>query len=743
MANKKKGFSFGRGRRAKSTTSGVEVLDETLSNKKKPARRENEMLSSVMNESTPGPALDRVRSNEPFIVDEGDRRFGVVVLVDTEDLGGLNKKTASSSEEKGSFLELVRSEQISVIATEEMLEVDEFVIIPNEGTVERLQEFRMMHEIPYEVVMVDLADFSMDRSGATVGFESFSRMFDEADDYEIMDLMDEVSMALADREEDPGDDEVQHEFEAVETDQDTKTEQPAQADQDSPETEPVPVVVPEDEPDLGEGFSEDQQAPEEDQEEPEGFEEPEPELSEPLADDEVEVDYTDERPFEMDPFELEDPESDYEIPEDEDEQDAAQDTTEDSEQGAELPPVEGEVTAEQQVNTIVRRMQDAELNLEVPLAPFETRFGQAETPVAFPVLQEDTWSAQVLAPAYEAANAELESMHREGVIGLRQAYASSLERVATTILADCATNNPETPFGKEFAEAREKYRQDTEQHETQTSKLQRELMEAFEEEGRRVGELARLNAENAYRQQNRPRLDRQLAEAGERLANQAAHQLHATEREINVRRREESAAIMDMAITKALDVAERNYADLLERMKARHSELADRIEQQTLDIRRDEVARATSIEQQEALREELASARARSEQALHEAQLRAEERVRALQEELEDTRAQAENRLVTLRTQMQEAMDSLSRQGEQDRTEKQELQRQLQELDTIKEDQYGQRIANLSSEVDRYRTDYEQELQNQAAMNRRMIMMFIMIAVVALLVGAVVGMMFF
>lgn len=729
---KAEGWRFGRGKGSagQEQGGGLEALDETMSSRKRPARRENEKLSSVMNESTQGPALDRIRSNEAFVIDVNGDREGIIFMVDTDDLGGLNKKVAQGSEEKGSFLQLVRAEQINVIATEEMLEAEEFAIIPNAQTMDRLQEFTMMRMIPYEVVHVDLADFSMHRSGVTTEFDLIERVSDPDDDYEVMDLIGSLDV-----EDEPG-----------------SAEEPAQDEQETAGTAGTEQAAPTEEGGYGvlPGDEDEEEEPEAPAAAP-APEQPEP-LAEPLAEGEVDADYEDEMPG--GPLDEDEGIQVFDVAEDEaapavdpDPEDQEHDEDEDGAEPAptepSLPPVEGEVTSAEQMETIARRMQDADLALEVPLLPFEVQFGSVGVPVAFPVPEQGTWADQVLGPMYLQANAELESAHRAGVDAIRQGYVGSLSRIATSIMADCATNNPATPFGAEFAKARQAYNEETEQHERQTAEARRKLQEEFEEEARRVGEVARVNAENAFRQQRRPRLDRQLSEAGQELASQAMTRLHAREREINVQRREEAASAMDLSMTKALEVAAGDYRDLLDRLGRMQKELAARIEQHAMEVRRDDVARTTSIEQQEALREELASARARADQMLHEAQTRGDDRVKALQAQLADAKADAEARVSTLRAQMEEALAAAQRETLEERQARELAERELADTDARVGEKYEDEVSNLSSQIERYRTDYEQEVQNQAAMNRRMIVMFIVIAVVALLVGAVTGMLLF
>lgn len=103
-------------------------------------------LTSVVSESTPGPALDLLRGNKAFALPGLDASV-MLVLPTTGEFGGLNKRTRS--EDKGQFIQMINTELIDTVVTNELLADDALGLVPTVETLSRMKEFGMLTSARY------------------------------------------------------------------------------------------------------------------------------------------------------------------------------------------------------------------------------------------------------------------------------------------------------------------------------------------------------------------------------------------------------------------------------------------------------------------------------------------------------------------------------------------------------------------------------------------------------------------
>lgn len=138
-------------------TDAVLAVADTPSDGKRHSRRakpkrKDERLSSVLTESEPGAAVDVMRQVEPFTVPGGIVPGGawLMLVLPTADkeFGGLSKKQ-NKNEDKGMIVNLVRADEIKAVITPDLLEDDAMGLIPDAGTLERIDEFSVLREARY------------------------------------------------------------------------------------------------------------------------------------------------------------------------------------------------------------------------------------------------------------------------------------------------------------------------------------------------------------------------------------------------------------------------------------------------------------------------------------------------------------------------------------------------------------------------------------------------------------------
>lgn len=103
-------------------------------------------LASVVSESTPGPAFELLRLNEPFAL-PGLNAYVLLVLPTSGEFGGLSRR--SKDEARGTIINLISADNIHAIVTPELLDDDALGIVPDEESLSRMEEFELLRDARY------------------------------------------------------------------------------------------------------------------------------------------------------------------------------------------------------------------------------------------------------------------------------------------------------------------------------------------------------------------------------------------------------------------------------------------------------------------------------------------------------------------------------------------------------------------------------------------------------------------
>jgi hypothetical protein len=116
-------------------------------------------LEEIVAESVVANVLQEARDNGLLVVD--GRVVGL--YIDTEQIGGLSKKQ-NTDEDRGRFINAVKSSQITVFGTQELLQDNKLVLVPNEDEIELLLEYPFLLEQNGEDVLFQIVFLNEDGS---------------------------------------------------------------------------------------------------------------------------------------------------------------------------------------------------------------------------------------------------------------------------------------------------------------------------------------------------------------------------------------------------------------------------------------------------------------------------------------------------------------------------------------------------------------------------------------------------
>lgn len=138
----------------RKTAAAPESTPAESSAVKQKAKKKSEMLSSTVKETVTETVMEQAfKKNTDFIVmQDGETKY-VGFFFDTNRIGGLSQRAAKKNKDAGSIIEAVNSGSIAALVTDELLNLDAMVIVPNKPTLETMEEYTCL-DIEYPLAYV-------------------------------------------------------------------------------------------------------------------------------------------------------------------------------------------------------------------------------------------------------------------------------------------------------------------------------------------------------------------------------------------------------------------------------------------------------------------------------------------------------------------------------------------------------------------------------------------------------------
>ena len=683
------------------SAGGVAVAEAPTRKAKK--RKPHELLSSVVKESTVGAAVALMQENTHFSLPDG--RSWVVLGLRVEGIGGLSMKQ-KNDETKGSIIELITADEITTVATAEMLETETFGIIPSEKTLGRMEEFNLLKKAGYVwVVMTKTADGTL--AAEPIAETTYAEAVEiSAGRVDLGKVMPEV-WAWAGGTEDAVGAVEDEPFAAALVDAVSGTDEPLLGGTDTfdaGDNDPfgTNVALTEDEPvDYGALAAEEFKA------------------------DDGGVDFGElEKQFADDTGSLEDAPAFVE-----------------HEVFAEPAPVDDRVFDEAQVrSSIARRFLSSDLDLQVSLEAFEANFASGAPVITFPVDEHATdWLGQQVNLLARQANTELAQLHRNNLDELREFWVSLMSRHTEQVIADVSPDREGSYYNRLLVAAKEDLHERRRKAPEEVSAQRQELVDRYESEASARGRQAAEQAVARYKDQNRARLERELAEVG--LVNEQASEdfFDGAKKIILETRRRDAEARMDLGMTKVMEVVierQQSHRDAEEALLRGWSE---RMTQLLDDNRKNDIARSEALAEQLSRSQQIEELNA--QHAAHVAELRREQadKIAELDGNMRRAREDAVNELAERERDWTAQLATERQNTEAANTRVQDLLNQFTTHSSVLDAQYANQIRTLKEDKQSYARQMKRTAKVQARANKVMVVLVVVLALAALLVGFVVG----
>lgn len=687
---------FGLGKKKSKDASiqnetAVQVTEKTTAKAPKQKKKKDGMWS-ILKESVVESMVAICAKNSEFVVMRDGEEMYAALLLDTADIGGLNKK-AAKDEAKGSIVEQINSGLISVLITDKLLMDEKLVIIPNAITMSVIDEYTLLTEAPYTLVYVH-KDGGVELTGRRVTYKEASEVLNE------VRTLEEFTGEMAVSESEPEDGLIAEESEEYVDEADTVDDYDSVED-DVYEEEPVYEDDPEEE-----------------------FYVPDEDAS---AFDDSEDAFGDDGAFSEDDDDL--------YAEDQNDEVVLSEGTEDYEEDIE----EEESVPEELVHkAMMRKFYSDDLGIEVTTEPFDVQFLNNNTYFGFNEDRGEGWLNEQLSQLSKEMNLDLQKQHQENLFELREFYFQAVSEHAESIQKSLDISNTDTEFGQ-------KYQNLLSQKAHAASDIDSEVVKrrtALEKEWNMKLQQAGEDAARAAQQQYRERYGRQHEDDLFRLENgvrdDIEHDFADAVRELQTHRREDASRRMDYGITAILKEVAELYKQKVVEERERYDACQEHLLTYLDENRKDEVVRI------QVLQEELAQ-KEKADLVMHEMT----EKMNAMTSEFEAKRASLQSDIDKMRSRHEQVLktkdedwkakldDANFRNKElQDRIDK--IMAMYADLDKTKKMEYEGRVNELQNQV-KTLTDREVHMESVYKRNGRVSSFMVVTLVAATLAIGFIG----
>lgn len=666
------------------------AADAPVSTSKKGKR---DGLASVVDESVPERALELFKTNDAFVVEvDGEDKY-VGLLLDTETIGGFGRK-AVKDEDKGSILEMIRNNQLSIYATPELLAEEKFIIIPTDDTLANMEEYGILTGAQYSVVLV-AKDGSFETTDIAITYDEACEIStgdayitdfvggeeEQQDDMSDLDEPDEESSEddeSEDEQEDEGDEEVAGEPE----DDDFEPEDPDYDEQE------VPFLPDEDEDDF-------------DGNEDDGS----------VENDEPELEQEDAQESEAEPEVEQEPEDEELTPEVEDKFD----------------------------ETIIRRFFSDELGLEVSTEAFDSQFLHGNPYIPFDENRTEGWLNNQLNEMSRDANIDMKRLHEANLFELRSKFCNLLSLHAEHIQKDFDITNPETEFGQLMSDMDMSYAQALDGVEAKVAEKTDELKRAYNEAKEAFVNDARAAAEKQYRERHGRQHEADINAIPAAIKAEIEASRESGKREFMKDRKAKAARQMDLGVSLILQDISREYQKRLADESALCHEWRERINTFLDNNRKDDIARTKALAEELAQQEKADKVLAEYTEKLRAKDAEFEAHIRMLEQEVANDKKDMQKQIAEYKAECASKVEDVKKQKDEVQSKLDELMEQYAQIDERKGREYEARLAQAKDEAEAWSDKYDYLAAAHKKNNIFIVALAAVGVIAALAIGVLVG----
>jgi aspartate 1-decarboxylase len=666
-------------------------------------KRAKDMMESVLSESVMESALDDMRANKACIAERNGEKIYVGLFLNTEDIGGLNKKSIKD-EDKGQIIELINAGHIHTYIPRSLLEAECFVIIPDAVTLACMDEFTLLTGAHYTVAFTK-EDGSVEDTEVAVDYARMSAVVQGDED--IMDLLADLGFDFAqpevkvDDDDGNGDAHLASEVTAV---MDSGSNDEVDADSEFEDE------IPDD--DFEDGDSE-------------------PDFDDSELTDDDAGDDSDDAVVDGD-AESEAPAADIEF-DDEDNGEA------EAEEPETAPEQEEVVDMKQFDAAITRRFYSDDLGLEVTTEPFDAQFLHTNPYIPFEEHRPDGWFNNYLNEMCRDANLAMKRLHQDNLFAMRDDYYKLISMHCEQIQKELDPQYADGTYGQMLAGI-EKTRHD--KHESEDREINRrkeEIESAWDMALKHVGEEAMVAAQQQYRERFGQQHQDELFRIEPSVRADIENEYQDAIRDMNNRRRDEASRRMDYGVTETLKNVTEKYMKCLEDETAEYKAWRDKINTFIDEHRKDDIAHDKALADELAQSEKADKVLAEYTEKLNAQAADFAAKAESLRNDIEVGKIENEKRIKQLNAEHDERVAKLNDENAKLQSRIDDLLAKYAQLDEKKAGEFEQQIQALKDANAAADVRYDQLVAVHKKSNIVSVALTIVGVIAACAIGIIVG----
>ena len=659
---------------------------------KQKAKKKKSGMALIFRESVLETVMADFRDNEAFIHKENGVDKYVGILLDTHDIGGLDKKS-KKSEAKGQLIECINSGRIKTLITNELMDEECIVFIPDVFTLNAMDEFSLLTDAKYEICYVE-PNGDIELLGTKVTYK-------EVTDILVNDgHIDDILGSEEDEEQDDDFDDLLNDNES---------------DVSDAENDNVDSFDDYDENDATSFDDEDDD-------------------DVPMIDDDGNIIQDDD--FDND---ISTDSNTYNQPVSENVNASNDGTGIDLDKQPQEPESENEIPQEWVQEAIVRKFYSDDLGLEITVDPFDVQFLQGNTFVPFDENRPSTWLNDALNEMARQANDEMNRMHQENIFLMRERYFRLMSIYCDGIRKDLDVNDPNTLYGQLKMQLDDDHEANLQSIDSQIAAQKEELETAWRQRLQEVGMDAAREAQHRYRERYQPAHEQKIYDIADAVKANIDAEYKFGIRDLNDRRRTEASSLLDLGISETLDEISEMYMSALESERVRYHELAENIREFQQDYLKEDITRIEVL--QEELRQNEKADAVLAEQTARIQALTDEYAAKRddLQSDIEHLRKENKARLEQMKKDCDKDIERVNADKESLRQQYNTLLDKYNNLDEKKDEEYKARMGELKDELEAWSEKYD-HIVDVHKTNNRIATFFVIAAVIAAItIGFIAG----
>lgn len=701
---------FGKKKKAPETENPAvqaDVTPEPKAKKEKAPKKKKNGLSQVFRTSVFETILEDLKLNEQFIHRQDGRDMYVALAFNTEDVGGMDKKSAKRDEAKGSIIEKISAGRMKTYITDELMDEGLIVFIPEPMTMSEMDDFSILTSANYELCTIDI-NGDIELLGQYVDYRTVCDVL--MSEGHVDEILQGEDSDIPDMGE-----------EMADTMQDTANDSLAgMSGEDVPFTGDLSDVDSLDDTDDIDG--DDDEIPDMDDDDVDS-----------VDDDLVDAD-TGRSAGSYAPV-------DTGYGSSEDTYDSM--GTEDMQAGPEPEPMpeeaEQEIPAQWTYQAMVRKFYSDDLGLEVTTEPFDAQFLGGNTFIPFDENRPEGWLNEQLNEMSRQANLDLAKLHEENLFILRERYFKLISAQCDRIAKDLSIHDPETQYGQWY----QQIEQDKELHvsnlDSTVNRKKQELDAEWKERLQKIGMDAARAAQRQYRERYQQAHSERVAALEDTVKASCVADFEDCKKEILERRRMEAATLLDLSISETINEVSDMYLTMMADENLRYKECQENMRIFRDELMKEDIIRTHALDEElrqtdkadQVLAEQTAKIRALTDdfnakkQSLHQelANLRADNKAK-----IEDMRQEADARVERVLADKQKSDDRFD-----------ELMKNYETLEASIEQRYKQQMAELKDKLSSAENECEHLMNTHARSNRISVFLLVATVIAAIAIGFVGG----